>query len=81
MEINILLFETLKDRAGRARLILTVPDGASVGDVRDALAERFPEMDVNIEQAVAALNRETTCDTEIVHDGDEVALFPPVTGG
>lgn len=81
MEIYILLSSTLKDRAGIARLTLTIPDGATVGDVRGKLALNYPEMDVNIDHAIAALNREASTDADIVHDGDEVALFPPVTGG
>lgn len=81
MQINILLFATLKDRAGTSRLTLDVAEGATINDVRRALIERFPHMDVNVEYAIASLNRDFAADTDTVSAGDEVAFFPPVSGG
>lgn len=81
MQVNILLFATLKDRAGTSRLTLDVDEGATINDVRRALVERFPHMDVNVEYAIASLNRDFAADTDTVNAGDEVAFFPPVSGG
>lgn len=81
MDINILLFATLKERAGQSRLTLTLPDGANVDDVRRALVKLYPEMDVNVEHAIASVNQDFATDSDIVQDGDVVAFFPPVSGG
>jgi MoaE-MoaD fusion protein len=81
MEVNVLLFATLKDRAGTARLTLTLDDTATVGDVRAGLIARYPSMDVNVEHAIAARNRDFATDADPVHPGDEIAFFPPVSGG
>jgi len=81
MQVNILLFATLKDRAGKSRLVLDIPENATILTVRRILSEAYPEMEVNVELAIAALNQEFAVDTDIVHRGDEVAFFPPVSGG
>jgi len=81
MDVQILLFATLRDRAGTSRLTLTVDDPATVADVRKALIARYPVMDVNVEHAIASLNHDFATDTDVVKPGDEVAFFPPVSGG
>jgi molybdopterin synthase catalytic subunit len=81
MQVNILLFATLKDRAGKSRLVLDIPENATILTVRRILSEAYPEMEVNVELAIAALNQEFAVDTDIVRMGDEVAFFPPVSGG
>jgi molybdopterin synthase catalytic subunit len=82
MEINVLLFATLKDAAGTARLPLALPgDQATVADVRRALAARFPGMAAQLEAAVAAVNEEFAFADNAVQPGDSVAFFPPVSGG
>ncbi|MDX2076786.1 MAG: molybdenum cofactor biosynthesis protein MoaE [bacterium] len=81
MQVKILLFATLKDRAGKSRLVLDVPENATILTVRRTLSEAYPEMEVNVELAIAALNQEFAVDTDVVHAGDEVAFFPPVSGG
>jgi MoaE-MoaD fusion protein len=81
MDVQILLFATLKERAGTARLTLDVDSPATVADVRQALIARYPEMDVNVEHAIASLNHDFATDADPVNAGDEVAFFPPVSGG
>lgn len=82
MQIKVLLFATLKDLAGNNRLTLTLPDGViTVSDARQALIRQFPHMKAHAEAAIAAVNEEFAGATDVVKDGDEVAFFPPVSGG
>lgn len=82
MQVNILLFATLKERAGKSRLVLDIPDdNPTILAVRQALSAAYPDMDVNVELAIAALNQEFAVDTDVVKSGDEIAFFPPVSGG
>jgi molybdopterin converting factor subunit 1 len=82
MNITILLFATLKDRAGTARLTLALPaERASLADLRAALAHAYPALAPSLPTAVAAVNQEFAFDSTPVQEGDEVAFFPPVSGG
>jgi molybdopterin synthase catalytic subunit len=81
MRVEVLLFATLKDAAGQNRLSVTLPDGATVGDVKRAVTALYPIIEAHIEAAIAAVNQEYAFASDAVHDGDEVAFFPPVSGG
>jgi MoaE-MoaD fusion protein len=81
MLVQILLFATLKDLAGSNRLTLTLPDSATVTDVRNALIALHPHMEANVNAAIAAVNEEYAFPKDAVHEGDQVAFFPPVSGG
>lgn len=82
MNIKILLFATLKDLAGERELNLTLPlEVATVEDVRRALTERFPLMESNLGAALASVNQEFAQNGDTVKDDDELAFFPPVSGG
>jgi molybdopterin converting factor subunit 1 len=82
MNVTVLLFATLKDRAGAHRLSLTLPgDRATLSDLRAALSGDHPALTEALNTAVAAINREFAFAGDPVHDGDEVAFFPPVSGG
>ena len=82
MQVRILLFATLKDLAGKNRLILVMPEeSATVTDVRRALIAQYPPMEANVQAALAAVNEEYAFPGDAVKDGDEIAFFPPVSGG
>lgn len=82
MKLDILLFATLKDQVGDNRLSFTLHrDSATVADLRRALSERYPAARDNLKAAIASVNREYAADDDAIHDGDEIAFFPPVSGG
>ena len=74
MIVSVRLFAGLRERAGRDRVELELPDGATVSDLLAA-------MDVAPRSCVVAVNREYADARHPVRAGDEVALVPPVSGG
>nr|WP_317134854.1 molybdopterin converting factor subunit 1 [Ameyamaea chiangmaiensis] len=85
MSITVLYFASLRDRLGldRERYALTSPD-ATVATVLDALAERHDALREAIGAGAvirAAVNQQFATPATPVAAGDEVAFFPPVTGG
>ncbi len=78
--MNILYFASLKDNLNTASETIDIETGATVASVKNQLIEKhgakhFPN---NI---LCAVNHEMVDDNTTVAEGDEVAFFPPVTGG
>jgi molybdopterin converting factor subunit 1 len=76
MTLEVKLFAMLRERAGSDTVSVELPEGATVGDLLGELAPLIGAMPVR-----AAVNREYSQDGAPLHDGDEVALIPPVSGG
>ncbi len=82
MQVTVLFFATLRDLAGARNLTLELAgEACTVGELRRTLVERFPGISENLAAALAAVNEEFAFDGDPVQDGDEVAFFPPVSGG
>ncbi len=81
MTLTVQLFATLKERVGASALHLDVPESLTVRELRARLGERHPELAELFARALVAVNREFALDHESVRPGDEVAFFPPVSGG
>jgi molybdopterin synthase sulfur carrier subunit len=75
--VEVRYFASLRERFERARQRVEVPVGATVAAVWSA-ATGEPALPVNVR---AARNHEYVDRSEIVEAGDEIAFFPPVTGG
>jgi len=82
MKLTIKLFATLKDIAGSGTIDIEIAnDPTNVADIRQAIIEQYPELAPALPNAVAAVNKEYVKLGQIVHSGDEIAFFPPVSGG
>jgi len=77
MSITVRYFASLGDRLGRESDEIPAEDQMTVGRVWQT-ATRSSEMPGNI---LMAVNQEYAEIDQPVSDGDEVAFFPPVTGG
>jgi len=81
MQIQVLLFAQARERVGRARMTIELPDGGRVGDALTALERLHPELkELRPHLAVAVDQKLVGLDT-VVHEGAELALLPPVSGG
>jgi MoaE-MoaD fusion protein len=81
MPITVLYFSILRSKVGLARETLEIPGPITVGQLRQRIVEMHPELAKALPSAVAAVNRDFAPDATTISDGDEVALFPPVSGG
>jgi molybdopterin converting factor subunit 1 len=81
MMITVRFFATLRDRAGDDAVDLVLPNEASVEHLLSQLAENYPALDPALPSALVAVNHEFAFQEDLLADGDEVALFPPVSGG
>ena len=79
---KVLLFATLRDRAGgRKEIELDVPEGTTVQGLKDLIGATFPDLKVAMESVLVAVNREFAMDELVLQPGTEIAFFPPVSGG
>jgi molybdopterin converting factor subunit 1 len=81
MQINIRLFATLRQLAGWPQQVLELPEGATVADALAELDRRYPELTIARRSIYVAVNQEYARGTQVLNEGDEMALFPPVSGG
>jgi molybdopterin converting factor subunit 1 len=79
--MKIRLFATLRDRAGRSDIDVDLPNAATVADLRAAIGAAFPQLAPLAARSVVAVNHEFAFDGDSIRPTDEVALFPPVSGG
>jgi molybdopterin converting factor subunit 1 len=81
MRVRLLFFGVLKDVAEKTVGTIELPEGATAGDLLSAVEARIPEMQKYLPSVAVAVNQEyAKCETRL-RDGDEGALFPPVSGG
>lgn len=82
MKITVLAFARVRELVGGSSHELQVADGATVGDVWDALASRYEDLvPLTASTRIARNGRVVMDSAERVQDGDELSLLPPVGGG
>ncbi|PKO91373.1 MAG: molybdopterin converting factor subunit 1 [Betaproteobacteria bacterium HGW-Betaproteobacteria-1] len=82
--IKVLYFARLRESLGSAGESLEVQDGLSVADLMALLAARGDQWQQEFDGCKplrAAVNQTLVLNDARIHAGDEVAFFPPVTGG
>lgn len=77
MAIQVKYFASLRDQLGRGGDELAPAEGCTVSQVWSTL---WPDITLP-PNTLTAVNQEYADLDQTVHDGDEVAFFPPVTGG
>lgn len=81
MRVQVLYFASAREAAGCSSETLEVAEGATVADVKAALSARRPAVGAGWSSVRIAVGARFAADSERVHDGDRVALIPPVSGG
>jgi len=77
MRVQVRFFAALRERVGIPALEVSVSEGSTVAQVWSAAVHEEPLQD-NI---LAAKNMQYVRFDSPVQEGDEIAFFPPVTGG
>jgi MoaE-MoaD fusion protein len=81
VQIQVRYFAVLRERMRAEEEALDLADGATVADAVAALAERHEPLRALRRQCQTAVNQTMVRPDEVLHDGDELALIPPVAGG
>ncbi|MEZ5670965.1 MAG: MoaD/ThiS family protein [Thiotrichaceae bacterium] len=76
MAVTVKFFASLRELVGKSEVNLDLSQPLSVAQIwMSVCAIPFPE------HILTAINLEYVERETLVHDGDEIAFFPPVTGG
>ena len=81
INVNIKLFAGAREIAGTADLRLSFAEGTPAGAVLETLIERYPKFRDWKPYLRLAVNREYAAPDSVLHENDEVAVIPPVSGG
>ncbi|MFA7249595.1 MAG: molybdenum cofactor biosynthesis protein MoaE [Dehalococcoidia bacterium] len=82
MHVTVRLFAGLRDLAGSEIVEEFADPTVSVSTLRDRLRDEYPALRPYLGRVAIAVNEEYAPDlTQPLHDGDTVALIPPISGG
>jgi molybdopterin converting factor small subunit len=81
MKITVQLYARARDLAGTGCARLDLPAAACVGDLKQSLAVRFPQISPLIPKLLVAVGTEYADDRTVLQPDAQVSCFPPVSGG
>jgi molybdopterin synthase catalytic subunit/molybdopterin converting factor small subunit len=81
MKVGVRFFARYREAAGRDHVELDLPEGGTVEAAWEAVASRFPVLEPYRPFTLFALGTDYVLPTHPLRPGDEVCLFPPVSGG
>jgi molybdopterin synthase catalytic subunit len=81
IRINVLFFGAAREVVDQNPLLLPVEGTATVARAFQQLVERFGGLERFGRSLLFAVNQEYATQETVLHDNDELAIFPPVSGG
>ncbi|MDR3772860.1 MAG: molybdenum cofactor biosynthesis protein MoaE [Terracidiphilus sp.] len=81
MRVRVLPFGVSKDWLGADTATMELPEGASVADLLAQLTARVAVQPRALRGIAVSVNAEYATKGQVLHEGDEVGLLPPVSGG
>ena len=81
MHVNVLLFGALKDLRAREKETVELPEQATVAEFLRGFFAVAPQLEKYAGSLAIAVNQEYALPTQVLREGDEIALLPPVSGG
>ena len=81
VQVRLLFFASIKDIVGARQIDVEIPSGSTVGQLLGLLEEKYPRIAGYRSILLTSVNEEYAKPDTTIADGDEVAIFPPVSGG
>jgi len=79
--VRVLFFGGARDAAGHDEIDVSLNSPANTESARSQILSQYPELQRFGNSLLLAVNQEYAQPETAIHDGDELALFPPVSGG
>lgn len=81
ISIQVLFFGAAREIVGASELAFAVDEGATVAQLKRQILARYPDLERFGRSLLVAVNEEYADEKTALHVNDEVAVFPPVSGG
>lgn len=81
MKIQVLAFASAASALGSSQIEIEVPEGSGLDRLREVLTGDHPDLEPIWNRLAVAVDGELVGSDALLHDGAEVALLPPVSGG
>lgn len=81
MKITVRFFAMFRERLGTGTILLQMDDGATAGSAFDLSLHDAPELRRFADSVMLMVNQDYVDVDHPLHDGDELAIIPPVSGG
>jgi molybdopterin converting factor subunit 1 len=79
--VKVLFFGRVRELTGLDQDVAELPAGATLADLFDRYAARFPKLAGFRPSLVASRNQEFAAWDTPLSSGDDIAFLPPVSGG
>lgn len=80
MKATVLTFGIARELLNGTSVQVALQDGATVSELKRKLVAQYPGMK-QLDVCMIAVNSEYAEDDQLLHESDEIALIPPVSGG
>ncbi len=81
IQVQLRAFAMIRQVLGTGSLSLRIPAGTTVTQLLQTICEDHPTLSARLDHIVVTVNQKYVDRAQILKHGDEVAIFPPVSGG
>jgi molybdopterin converting factor small subunit len=81
IKVKVLFFSTIRRVVGQKEMVIELPPGSTVLDLKHHIAQSFPQAEPTMEFMLASVDRVFSKDDAILFDQAEVGFFPHISGG
>jgi len=81
MRIPVKFFASYKELVKTSMMEMEIPSPATVLQFKQLLIQEFPALESSMVSAIISVNHKFSFDEDLIVEGNEIALFPPVSGG
>ncbi|HEY3040923.1 MAG TPA: molybdenum cofactor biosynthesis protein MoaE [Pyrinomonadaceae bacterium] len=79
--VRVLFFGAARDAVGHGEVDFSLKGNSTAANAFEQVVEKFPDLRRFGRSLLLAVNQEYALADRVVEDGDELAVFPPVSGG
>ncbi|HEY9195832.1 MAG TPA: MoaD/ThiS family protein [Mucilaginibacter sp.] len=80
MKINVLAFGVAREIFGSSSVSLELTNDATIYNLKYLLEQQYPRLK-QLASYMVAVNNEYALPGDTIHERDEIAIIPPVSGG